>query len=87
MFRSAAVRDVVTTVADCFGLAPMYVFPVKNYENEVDLDYSIDILVLLALKQLVNFMDECFGDTSEPKKKKEKKSYVPFWSNQHDQQD
>ena len=35
------------------GLPRGHVFPVKNYENETDLDTNINILVLRALKQLL----------------------------------
>ena len=65
VFRSAAVLDVVNKVADCFGLPRGHVIPVKNYENETDLDTNINILVLRAFKQLLNFMDEYIEDMCE----------------------
>ena len=78
VFRSAAVLDVVNKVADCFGLPRGHVFPVKNYENETDLDTNINILVLRALKQLLNFMDEYIEDMCEESREACMKEWIHF---------
>ena len=58
VFHSAAVRDAVDKVADVMGLPRGYVLPIKNYESETILDPNMDILVLNALKQTINFADD-----------------------------
>ncbi|XP_078340011.1 interferon-induced protein 44-like isoform X4 [Crassostrea virginica] len=58
VFHSAAVRDTVDKVADVMGLPRGYVLPIKNYESETILDPNMDILVLNALKQTINFADD-----------------------------
>ena len=58
VFHSAAVRNAVDKVADVMGLPRGYVLPIKNYESETILDPNMDILVLNALKQTINFADD-----------------------------
>ncbi|KAK3105723.1 hypothetical protein FSP39_004276 [Pinctada imbricata] len=62
VFRSETTFEVLSKISDCFGLPRGHIFPVKNYENETELDGNINILVLKALKQLLNFTDEYIED-------------------------
>ncbi|XP_053388784.1 interferon-induced protein 44-like isoform X2 [Mercenaria mercenaria] len=53
-FRSAKVEKCVSEV---LGLPKNMVFPMKNYENECQLDPSIDTMALLTLKGILNNCD------------------------------
>lgn len=34
------------------------IFPVKNYHSEIDLNEDADMLILSALRKIINFGDE-----------------------------
>ena len=66
IFRDAKVKDLVKTVSDMFGVPSNNVMPVKNYEQEADLETDVNILALLALRRLQNLaMDYLELTTSE----------------------
>jgi hypothetical protein len=52
---STNVEEAVQKISDLLGLPRNNVFPVKNYENETELDDKISILALAALKQMLFF--------------------------------
>ena len=58
VFHSSAVRNAVDRIAEIMGLPRGYVLPINNYESETILDPNMDILVLNALKQTINFADD-----------------------------
>ncbi|KAH3798707.1 hypothetical protein DPMN_152309 [Dreissena polymorpha] len=41
-----------------FGFPKNHVFPVKNYENEIMLEDGVNILALLALRQILLFAED-----------------------------
>lgn len=45
-------------MAAMIGLPRSHVIPVKNYENERELDNNINILNLLAMQQILHFADD-----------------------------
>lgn len=55
---SGAVRNTVDKLAEVMGLPRGHILPIKNYENETDLDSDMDLLILKALKQTINFADD-----------------------------
>ncbi|XP_052212388.1 interferon-induced protein 44-like [Dreissena polymorpha] len=58
VFTSKKIEDAVNKVSSMFGLPRNHVLPVKNYENEMELDDNISILALLALRQLLFFSED-----------------------------
>ncbi|KAF5889996.1 interferon-induced protein 44-like, partial [Clarias magur] len=44
------------------GIAMTCIFPVKNYHEEIDPDNDVDVLVLLALRQILNFANDYVKD-------------------------
>uniref|UniRef100_A0A3B3T186 Uncharacterized protein n=1 Tax=Paramormyrops kingsleyae TaxID=1676925 RepID=A0A3B3T186_9TELE len=48
--------------SECLGISPSNVIPVKNYYNEIDLNDTCDILLLNAMKQMLNFADNYFDN-------------------------
>ncbi|XP_046567357.1 interferon-induced protein 44-like [Haliotis rubra] len=63
MFHSAAIGDLVEQAGQLFGLPRSCVFPVKNYEDEVQVDRSVDMPLLLCLKQILRFADDYLQDS------------------------
>lgn len=57
-FTSTAVCEAVNKAAEITGLSRDHVFPVKNYESERTLKTQMDILMMEALKQCLDFADE-----------------------------
>lgn len=59
VFTDEGVKKVVHKVSDLLGLQMNAIFPVKNYESEIDLDEDIDILALMALRQMLYLCEDC----------------------------
>ncbi|WAR31262.1 IFI44-like protein, partial [Mya arenaria] len=53
IYKCAAVGEVVEKVAVKLGVSRNTVFPVKNYENEVELDEHVGALALISLKHIL----------------------------------
>ncbi|KAL3872713.1 hypothetical protein ACJMK2_035919 [Sinanodonta woodiana] len=58
VFRSNKVKYVVDKVSQTLGIPRSNIFPIKNYENETELDQNINILALQALRQVLGFADD-----------------------------
>ncbi|XP_045161344.2 interferon-induced protein 44-like [Mercenaria mercenaria] len=58
VFKSPEVEQHVEKASQLLGLPRANVLPVKNYENEHDLDDNISILALLALRQVLYFAED-----------------------------
>lgn len=52
------VEELVDKVAELVGLPRANIVPIKNYECEMELRLDINILALLALRQILNFADD-----------------------------
>ncbi|XP_052759942.1 interferon-induced protein 44-like [Mya arenaria] len=65
VFRNTNVEKVVDTVAKLLGLPRNNVLPVKNYENEVQLEAATSALALLALRQALYFTEDFLEDVVE----------------------
>ena len=84
VFSSQKIYTAVDEAATKLGVPKGHVLPVVNYENEVELDTNMDILALLALRQILRFADNYFDDqidvletihsSSKPPKKKSMKT-------------
>ncbi|XP_046343273.2 interferon-induced protein 44-like [Haliotis rufescens] len=57
-FHSTQIRDLVDQTAALIGLPRSHIFPVKNYEQESELDENVDRLTLLSLRQMLRFTDD-----------------------------
>ncbi|KAL3872714.1 hypothetical protein ACJMK2_035920 [Sinanodonta woodiana] len=58
VFQCDKVKDVVDKVSQTLGIPRSNIFPIKNYENETELDQNINILALQALRQVLGFADD-----------------------------
>lgn len=57
-FSIPAIENLVDKAADLVGLPRAHILPVKNYEREMEPREDINILALLALRQMLNFADD-----------------------------
>ncbi|KAK3610856.1 hypothetical protein CHS0354_039127 [Potamilus streckersoni] len=58
VFQCEKVKNVVDKVSQTLGVPRSNIFPIKNYENETELDQNINILALQALRQVLGFADD-----------------------------
>ena len=76
-YNSQNVYSAVEAASVKMSVPKSHVLPVINYETEVELDTEVDILALLALRQILRFADGYFdelrgrigGPTTESKTK------------------
>uniref|UniRef100_A0A3B3R1T4 Uncharacterized protein n=1 Tax=Paramormyrops kingsleyae TaxID=1676925 RepID=A0A3B3R1T4_9TELE len=57
VYRSCYIRELIKKASGCLGIAESNVLPVKNYSSEIELNDTCDILLLSAMKQMLNFAD------------------------------
>jgi hypothetical protein len=67
------VDQHVEKASQILGLPPANVFPVKNYHKEDELDESISILALLALRKILNFAEDFLDHMFDKKEDEEKR--------------
>ncbi|XP_052788174.1 interferon-induced protein 44-like isoform X2 [Mya arenaria] len=58
VYYSSKIYDVVQKASKLIGLPENHVLPVKNYNREMILDDDVNILALLALRQLAYFAED-----------------------------
>ncbi|XP_053376755.1 interferon-induced protein 44-like [Mercenaria mercenaria] len=58
VFKSETVEEHVEKASQLLGLPRGNVLPVKNYENEMQLEDNISILALLSLRQILYFAED-----------------------------
>lgn len=72
VFLSKNVEKAVDETSKILGLPRNSILPVKNYENEMELDENTSILALLALRQILYFAED-FMENLQDKLKVAKK--------------
>ncbi|XP_072562840.1 interferon-induced protein 44-like [Paramormyrops kingsleyae] len=65
VYRSCYIKDLIERTSRCLGIPMLNVLPVKNYCHEIELNDTCDILLLSAMKQMLNFADNYFDDCEE----------------------
>ncbi|XP_052285297.1 interferon-induced protein 44-like [Dreissena polymorpha] len=65
VFTSTKIEDAVDKVSGLLGLPRNNILPIKNYENEMQLDDNISILALLALRQVLYFAEDYIESIQE----------------------
>ncbi|XP_037543088.1 interferon-induced protein 44-like [Nematolebias whitei] len=58
VYRSKHLRKKMTDVSAAVGIPMNCMFPVKNYCEEIQLKNEVDILILSALRKMVDFGDD-----------------------------
>jgi len=52
VFKDKTIKRLIETVSEMFGIPRNNVLPVKNYEQETEVETDVNILALLALRRL-----------------------------------
>ncbi|KAA0722594.1 hypothetical protein E1301_Tti011969 [Triplophysa tibetana] len=58
IYYSKEIKEKMQMCSDKVGVPMNYIFPVKNYHDEIETQDDIDILILKALEQIVNLADD-----------------------------
>ncbi|XP_048856627.1 uncharacterized protein LOC125723837 isoform X1 [Brienomyrus brachyistius] len=62
VYHSCYIKDMIYRASGCLGIRPSNVIPVKNYHDESELNNTCDILLLKAMKQMLDFADNYFDN-------------------------
>ncbi|XP_072562779.1 interferon-induced protein 44-like isoform X2 [Paramormyrops kingsleyae] len=65
VYHSCYIKDLIYRAGSSLGIPPSNVIPVKNYYDEIELNDTCDILLLMAIKQMLNFADNYFENCEE----------------------
>nr|XP_023693741.1 interferon-induced protein 44-like [Paramormyrops kingsleyae] len=65
VYHSCYIKSLIERTSRCLGIPMLNVLPVKNYCHEIELNDNCDILLLSAMKQMLNFADNYFDDCEE----------------------
>ena len=81
IIQDAAIRYAVDKVsAELQGLQRNKIFPVKNYESETVPDQNLEILILLAVRQMLRFSQD-FVEEKIAQMQTESKLLFPIYRN------
>ncbi|XP_010898919.3 interferon-induced protein 44 isoform X1 [Esox lucius] len=59
IYTSIVIKKKMQTCSNELGVPVNCILPVKNYHEEVGLDNDMDILILNAISQIMNFANDC----------------------------
>ncbi|XP_076121884.1 interferon-induced protein 44-like [Alosa pseudoharengus] len=71
IYRSKKIKEKMQECSNKLGVPMNCIFPVKNYDHEIDLDDNVDKLLLSALKNILNFANDHVAEHHDKNKKKE----------------
>ncbi|XP_060716264.1 interferon-induced protein 44-like isoform X1 [Tachysurus vachellii] len=54
IYTSKKIKEKMEVCSNTVGIPMNHIFPVKNYHEEIDTDYVMDLLILKALDQIVH---------------------------------
>ncbi|XP_074551402.1 interferon-induced protein 44-like [Halichoeres trimaculatus] len=58
VYKSKHLKKKMEEFSAAVGIPLNYIFPVKNYSEEIDLNDDVDALILSALKKMIDFGDD-----------------------------
>lgn len=61
VYRVTSFKNRMERLSAEVGIPMNCIFPVKNYYEEIDLNNDADSLILSALKNIINFGQDCFN--------------------------
>ncbi|XP_062374844.1 interferon-induced protein 44-like isoform X2 [Sardina pilchardus] len=67
IYRSRVIREKIKYCSGNTGVPLNYIFPVKNYHEEIDLNKDMDVLLLSALKHILTFANDHVAEMKERK--------------------
>ncbi|XP_032366030.1 interferon-induced protein 44-like [Etheostoma spectabile] len=61
VYKSNYLKEKMEQFSVNVGIPMNCIFPVKNYDKEIDLNDNVDSLILSALRNIINFGDDCIN--------------------------
>ncbi|XP_078131478.1 interferon-induced protein 44-like [Sander vitreus] len=61
VYKVKYLKEKMELFSATVGIPMNCIFPVKNYESEIDLNSDVDALILSAMKHIINFGDDCIN--------------------------
>ncbi|XP_028461581.1 uncharacterized protein LOC114573529 [Perca flavescens] len=61
VYKMKYVKEKMEEFSAKVGIPMNCIFPLKNYNEEIDLNSDVDSLILSALKHIINFGDDCIN--------------------------
>ncbi|XP_029911915.1 interferon-induced protein 44-like [Myripristis murdjan] len=58
VYKSKHLKEMMEGFSQLVGIPMNYIFPVKNYHEEIDVNNEVDSLILSVLKQIIDFGEE-----------------------------
>lgn len=62
VYRSVYIQKKARELSESLGIPLSFVLPLKNYNEELELNQDTDILLLTAVEQMLNYADSFFED-------------------------
>ncbi|XP_056322598.1 interferon-induced protein 44 [Danio aesculapii] len=62
IYTSKKIKEKMEMCSDAIGVPKNFIFPVKNYCDEIDVDDDVDVLILKAFDQIVNLANDRLRD-------------------------
>ncbi|XP_062393537.1 interferon-induced protein 44-like [Sardina pilchardus] len=66
IYKSKKIKEKMQDCSYKLGVTVSYIFPVKNYHEETDLDPNVNVLLLSALTHILNFANDHVEDKMPP---------------------
>ncbi|XP_047658845.1 interferon-induced protein 44-like isoform X3 [Tachysurus fulvidraco] len=64
IYTSKKIKEKMEVCSNTLGIPMNYIFPVKNYHEEIDTDDDMDLLILHPLNQIVLMAADCLNEKS-----------------------
>ncbi|XP_044221328.1 interferon-induced protein 44-like [Thunnus albacares] len=58
VYKSKYLKKKMKDFSSAVGIPMNYIFPMRNYRDEIDLNDDVDTLILSALRHMINFGDD-----------------------------
>uniref|UniRef100_A0A671WJW5 G domain-containing protein n=1 Tax=Sparus aurata TaxID=8175 RepID=A0A671WJW5_SPAAU len=63
VYKSKHLKKKMKDFSAAVGIPMNYIFPVKNYSEEIDINDDVDTLILSALRCMIDFGDDFINET------------------------
>lgn len=64
VYTSKRVKEKMHLCSEIIGVPMNCIFPVKNYHDEIEVDDDVDVLILKAFDQIVNFANDRLSEAA-----------------------
>ncbi|KAF7659689.1 hypothetical protein LDENG_00294800 [Lucifuga dentata] len=64
VYRSLIIQQTMEKAGALLGMSTSYIVPVRNYSSQLSLDLNTDVLLLIAVDHILQYVDLCFQDNT-----------------------